>query len=183
MIDSSTAQVDVEPEAQFELEPQIDEELLAWRVVEEHVEAGRFGAAIRDAEAGGLEPEGDQAATLARAYAGVVRALEGTAPLLTGNRALRAGQLYLEANEPRDALDMFELALEQTPGSTSARTFRDESRRALVEQEYLNGLRAFQRRQLDTAIVHFDRALEIDPGHRNANVTRAQALELQSTTR
>jgi Tfp pilus assembly protein PilF len=66
---------------------------------------------------------------------------------------------------------------------TSARTFRDELRRALVEQEYLNGLRAFQRRQLDTAIVHFDRALEIDPSHRNANVNRAQVLELQSTTR
>ena len=109
-----------------EVEPQPKEEVSSWSVVEEHVEAGRYGAAIRDAEAGGLDPEGEAAATLARAYAGVARALEGTAPLLTGNRALRAGQLYLEAEQPRDALEMFELALEQTPGSTSARTFRDE---------------------------------------------------------
>jgi len=75
------------------------------------------------------------------------------------------------------------LALEKTPGSTAARAFRDESRRALVDQEYWDGLRAFQRRQLDAAITHFDRALEIDPEHRNANINRAQALELQSTTR
>jgi tetratricopeptide (TPR) repeat protein len=166
-----------------ETEPSPIEEATPWQLVEEHVDAGRYGAAIRDAEASGLMPEGAAAAKLAQAYAGVARELEESATLLAGTRALRAGQLYLEAGRPRDALEMFELALEKTPGSTAARAFRDEARRKLVDQEYLEGLRAFQRRQLDTAIAHFDRALEIDPGHRNANLNRAQALELQGTAR
>jgi tetratricopeptide (TPR) repeat protein len=166
-----------------EVEPLPKEEVTSWHIVEEHVDAGRYGAAIRDAEASGLMPEGAAAATLAQAYAGIARELEGSATLLADTRALRAGQLYLEADQPRDALEMFELALEKTPGSTAARAFRDEARRALVDQEYWDGLRAFQRRQLDAAIAHFDRALEIDPEHRNANINRAQALELQSTAR
>jgi len=166
-----------------EAEPAPKEEVTPWRLIEEHVDAGRYGAAIRDAEASGLMPEGAAAATLAKAYAGIARELEQSATLLAGTRALRAGQLYLEAGQPGEALEMFELALEKTPGSTAARAFRDEARRELVDQEYWEGLRAFQRRQLDTAIAHFDRALEIDPEHRNANINRAQALELQSTTR
>jgi tetratricopeptide (TPR) repeat protein len=166
-----------------EAEPVSEEEVTPWQIIEDHIKAGRYGAAIRDAEANDIMPEGNDAATLARAYEGIAHELEETATLLAGTRALRAGQLYLEAEQPRDALEMFELALEKTPGSTVARAFRDEARRELVDQEYWEGLRAFQRRQLDAAIAHFDRALEIDPGHRNANINRAQALELQSTTR
>ena len=166
-----------------EVEPAPAVEVTPWQLVEDHVEAGRYGAAIRYAEANGIMPEGADAATLALAYAEIARELEESATLVAGTRALRAGQLYLEAGQPREALEMFDLALEKTPGSTVARAFRDEARRELVDQEYWEGLRAFQRRQLDAAIAHFDKALEIDPQHRNANINRAQALELQSTTR
>lgn len=153
----------------------------AWTRIVGYIEAGRYGAAILDAEATGVMPEGEDAAILAHAYAGVARELESSAKILAGSRALRAGQLYLDANRARDALEMFDLALQLTPASTSARALRDQTRQRVVEAEYQAGLRAFQRQQLDDAIAHFDRALEIDPSHRAATLNRAEAIELQST--
>lgn len=145
------------------------------------VESGRYGAAIFEAEAKGYAPQGEDAAILAHAYAGVARSLETSTKLLAGSRALRAGQLYLEAGRARDALEMFDLALQLTPASTAARALRDRTRQRVVEVEYEAGLLAFQRRQLDVAITHFDRALEIDPSHRDATLNRAQALEARGT--
>jgi Tfp pilus assembly protein PilF len=75
---------------------------------------------------------------------------------------------------------MLELAVTLTPASTAARALRDEARREVVATEYREGVEAFQRRQLDDAIAHWDRALEIDPDHRDAQINRAQAIELKS---
>jgi len=153
-----------------------------WEMIVEYIDAGRFGAAVLEAEAAGLAPDGERAGILATAYEGVARELGSNAKLLAGTRALRAGQLYMDADRPRDALPMFDFALELTPGSTSARALRDQARESLVAAEYHAGLRAFQREQLDDAIAHFDRALEIDPTHRDATINRAQAVELRTTS-
>jgi hypothetical protein len=78
----------------------------AWARIVSNVEAERFGAAIQEAEAKGVAPEGEDAALLARAYAGVARELETSAKLLAGSRALRAGQLYLESKPTGCARDV-----------------------------------------------------------------------------
>jgi Tfp pilus assembly protein PilF len=158
-------------------EPTPDE---PWNRIASNIEAGRYGAAILEAESEGVMPDGEKAAVLAHAYAGVARELESSAKLLAGSRALRAGQLYLDADRPRDALLMFDLALRLTPASTTARALRDQTRARVVDAEYQAGLLAFQRQQLDDAIAHFDQALEIDPTHRDATTNRAQAIEMRS---
>ena len=45
---------------------------------------------------------------------------------------------------------------------------------------YRAGLTAFQRQDLDGAIAAWDRVLAIDPEHRNAQLQKAQALELKA---
>ena len=179
--DTKSAAVAVE-EPREEIDTENEGEVRdSWTMIVEFIQAGRYGAAVLEAEAARITPEGDRAAILAQAYEGVARELGSSATLLAGTRALRAGQLYMEGGLPRNALAMFDFALQLTPGSTSARALRDQARQSVVEAEYHAGLRAFQREQLDDAITHFDRALEIDPSHHDATINRAHAIELRST--
>jgi len=141
---------------------------------------GRYGAAIREAEAKGLVPTGEEAAVLASAYAANARQLETSNVLHAGAQALRAGQLYLEANHSVEAYEVLELAVRLTPGSTSARAMRDVARREVVELEYRAGVAAFNRQDLPGAVTHWDRALALDPQHRNSTLNRSQAMELMS---
>ena len=44
---------------------------------------------------------------------------------------------------------------------------------------YRIGVAAFQKQDLDRAIAAWDKTLAIDPDHKNAQLNRAQALELK----
>ena len=48
------------------------------------------------------------------------------------------------------------------------------------EPHYRTGVQAAQRQDLDGAIAAFDRVLAINPEHRNAQLQRAQAVELKA---
>ncbi len=151
---------------------------IAWLDVKQMIAANRFGAAIREAESKGIMPRGSDAALLASAYASNARELQNANALHAGAQALRAGQLYLDANQPREALEMLDLAIRLTPGSTAARAMRDAARRDVVDLEYREGVEAFDANDLAGAIGHWDRALELNPDHRDSAINRAQAAEL-----
>jgi len=148
-----------------------------WVVVDS---AGRFDAAIKDAEAARVTPNGAQAVVLASAYAGNARAIQGTNATEAAAQALRAGQLYLEtANRPVDAIAPLELAVMLAPMDNRAMTLLATAKTRVSEGYYRDGVTAFQRQDLDGAIAAWDRALAIDPNHRNAQLNRAQAIELK----
>ena len=74
-----------------------------WISIRENVAAGRFDAAIKDAETAQVRPNAAQAVILASAYAGNAKAVQTTNPMEAAAQALRAGQLYLEtANRPQE---------------------------------------------------------------------------------
>jgi tetratricopeptide (TPR) repeat protein len=50
----------------------------------------------------------------------------------------------------------------------------------LANEYYEQGLVAFQRQDLDAAIVAWDKVLAIDPNYKNAQLSRAQAIRLKS---
>jgi tetratricopeptide (TPR) repeat protein len=152
----------------------------ALQPIAELIGEGRYGAAIREAEAKNMIPTGENAAVLASAYAANARQLENSNVLHAGAQALRAGQLYLEANRSYEAFDVLDLAVRLTPGSTSARAMSDVARREVVEIEYRSGVAAFNRNDLEAAMVHWDRALALDPMHHNSTLNRSQAMELMS---
>jgi len=145
-----------------------------WISIRENVSAGRFDAAIKDAEAARVTPNGAQAVVLASAYAGNARAIQGTNATEAAAQALRAGQLYLEtANRPVDAIAPLELAVMLAPMDNRAMTLLATAKTRVSEGYYRDGVTAFQRQDLDGAIAAWDRALAIDPkaapGSRLAN--------------
>jgi len=151
-----------------------------WISIRENVAAGRFDAAIRDAETARVTPNGAQAIVLASAYAGNARAIQATNATEAAAQAFRAGQLYLEtANRPADAIAPLELAMMLSPMDNRAVTLLATAKTRVSEGYYRDGVAAFQRQDLDGAIAAWDRALAVDPNHRNAQLNRAQAVELK----
>ena len=151
-----------------------------WVSIRENVTAGRFDAAIKDAETARVTPNGAQAVVLASAYAGNARAIQATNATESAAHAVRAGQLYLEtANRPADAIAPLELAVMLTPMDNRAVTMLATAKGRVSEAYYRDGVAAFQRQDLDNAIAAWDRALAVDPNHRNAQLNRAQAIELK----
>jgi len=151
-----------------------------WISIRENVAAGRFDVAIRDAETARVTPNAAQAVVLASAYAGNARALQASNATEAGAQALRAGRLYLEtANRPQDALAPLELAVMLSPMDNQAQTLLATAKTRVSDTYYRDGVTAFQRQDLDGAIAAWDRALAVDPNHRNAQLNRAQAIELK----
>jgi Tfp pilus assembly protein PilF len=151
-----------------------------WISIRENVAAGRFDAAIRDAETARVTPNGAQAVILASAYVGNARAIQMSNAMEAAAHALRAGQLYLEtANRPADAIAPLELAVMLAPMDNRAQMLLTTAKTRVTDAYYREGVAAFQRQDLDGAIAAWDRALAVDPNHRNAQLNRAQAIELK----
>jgi tetratricopeptide (TPR) repeat protein len=151
-----------------------------WASIREDVAAGRFDSAIREAESNRVTPDRAQSLVLASAYLGNARTLRGSDPKSASAQAMRAAQLYLEnADRAEDAVDALQLAVEINPTDAPAKTLLASTAGKAAESYYRTGVAAFQRQDLDKAIAAWDRALAIDPTHRNAQLSRAQALELK----
>ena len=151
-----------------------------WAIVRDEVAAGRWEVAIREAETNRLTPDRTQAVMLANAYLSNARATRTANARLAGAQALRAGQLFLEsADRPEDAIEPLQLAVTLVPADMRAQTLLASARGKAADVHYRTGLAAFQRQDLDRAIASWDRALVIDPGHKNAQLNRAQAVELK----
>jgi Tfp pilus assembly protein PilF len=151
-----------------------------WVAIRQAVAAGRFDDAIRQAEGSQVRPDAAQAVVLASAYAGNATAIRASNAAQAGTQALRAGQLYLEtANRPEDALEPLRLAIAINPGDARAQMLLTSAKAKAADIYYRNGVAAFQKQDLDGAIAAWDKTLTIDPDHRNAQLNRAQAIELK----
>jgi tetratricopeptide (TPR) repeat protein len=151
-----------------------------WMTIRDEVAAGRFDAAIREAETNRVTPDRAQSLLLASAYLGNAKAARASDPKTASAHAMRAAQLYLEnAERAEDAVEALQLAIAINPNDAPAKTLLVSTASKAAETYYRTGVAAFQRQDLDKAIAAWDRALAIDPTHRNAQLSRAQALELK----
>lgn len=151
-----------------------------WVSIRADVAAGRYENAIRTAEERNVKPDRAQAVLLASAYSSNANAVRMADAMLAQAQALRAGQLYLDpANRPEDAIAPLALALEIDPLNVQAQNLSGVAKTRAADSYYRAGLVAFQRQDLDGAIGAWDKALSIDPNHRNAQLNRAQAVELK----
>jgi Tfp pilus assembly protein PilF len=151
-----------------------------WPTIRQAVAAGRFDDAIKEAEVRKVRPDAAQAVTLAAAYAGSARALRMSNAPQAGTQAVRAGQLYLEiANRPEDALEPLRLAIAINPADARAQMLLSTAKGKAADIHYRAGVAAFQKQDLDGAIAAWDKTLAIEPDHKNAQLNRAQAVELK----
>ena len=70
-------------------------------------------------------------------------------------------------------------ALQRSPGHAEATRRRDAARTNLVRTLDREATQAFQRQNLDLAIVKWDRVLELDPANRKARLERDRAADLK----
>ena len=151
-----------------------------WVAIRQAVGAGRFDDAIKEAETLRVNPNAAQAVVLAAAYAGNAKVLRTSNAAQAGTQAVRAGQLYLEtANRPEEALEPLRLAVAINPGDARAQMLLTSAKNKAADINYRIGVAAFQKQDLDRAIAAWDKTLAIDPEHKNAQLNRAQALELK----
>jgi tetratricopeptide (TPR) repeat protein len=66
-----------------------------------------------------------------------------------------------------------------TPNATPVVAANETSSKPSAEQYYQDGLIAFQRQDLDSAISNWDKVLAIDPNYKDTQLNRAQALQLK----
>lgn len=90
----------------------------------------------------------------------------------------QGGLQALSRGNPEKAYELFGQALKINPRHAGAQDKLRESRAAAVEAHYKKAVGAFRKQDLEGAIQHCDKALEIDPDSERVKILRAQALEL-----
>jgi lipoprotein NlpI len=71
------------------------------------------------------------------------------------------------------------LAIAINPADVRAQALLTTAKTRAADIYYRSGVAAFQKQDLDGAIAAWDKTLAIDPDHKNAQLNRAQAIELK----
>ncbi len=97
---------------------------------------------------------------------------DAAALIAKGIELQRAGNL-------EGAYTAFSEAAQRDPGNRDAVMQRDGARQAMIRRYDREAAQAFQRQNLDLAIVKWNRVLELDPANQKAKLERERALELK----
>lgn len=101
-------------------------------------------------------------------------------------RIAQAAQYADEANRRLDegdrlaAMENYRQAVELDPDNQAYQTGLASVAQQLVDEYHREALLAYRRQQLDLSIEMWDRLLAIDPGHADAQVYRAKAIDLKN---
>ncbi|MFN3231860.1 MAG: tetratricopeptide repeat protein [Alphaproteobacteria bacterium] len=155
-------------------------EATGWDKVNGLAASGDYNEAAKTLE--GMEGQIDRsnAVSAARILMTSATELGRTDALASASRSLMAGKLYMNvADQPEMALEALQLSTSLDPANIEAQELLSTAQATVADQHYREGLAAYRKQELDQAIASWDRVLEIDPEHANANLYRAQALDLK----
>lgn len=152
-----------------------------WDEIRDDVAKGKHKRAIEKIEEIGLENDIStaQLELAASTYAARAGALRSGNSGSASEFFIKSSEIYLRLEKPEEALRAAESAVQASPGHKGARKAAVTAKQSVAEKYYRMGSAAFQKQELDAAVAHWSRVLEIDPGHSNAKLRRAQALELK----
>jgi tetratricopeptide (TPR) repeat protein len=145
------------------------------------LKGGRFADAARLADAGHISTGKIDPALLANVYLRAANAEKHDDPVPADQHAREAGVLYLNVlKNAETARTAFLLAVSAQPDDTAAQTGLDSANDQLAAEYFQRGLTAFQRQDLDGAISAWDKVLAIKPSDFDAQLNRAQAVQLKT---
>ena len=145
------------------------------------VKAGHFIDAAHAAEAGNLTPGKIPAAMLANAYFRAAAAEKSSDAGSADVHARKAGELYLKTlRNFAQSRAAFLLALSVQGNDAAAQAGLDAATEKLAAEYFRRGLIAFQHQDLDAAIAAWDRELVLKPADHDAQLNRAQAVQLKA---
>lgn len=138
---------------------------------------GDYASAVDLYEAGSAS--GASEALAAEAYDKYAASLRTSAPSQAAAHYAKAGDLYMQTSDYINAYRVLGIAGGLAPANTGISESLVMARQGAVDELYRQGASAFQRQELETTIERMNAVLDIDPGHENAKMYRAQAVELQ----
>lgn len=167
----------VQPAAVAKIELPLD----PWDAFRAAVASGQYGVAAKDADVLSLGFGNGMASLVADTYLRAAAEEQHTDPVAAGTHAEKAGDIFLKSlKEPEKARTAFQLALSLLPADAAARSGLQKAEHQIADKYYRRGLIAFQHQNLDEAISDWNMVLAIDPNYRDAQLNRAQALQLKS---
>ncbi|RMF04416.1 MAG: hypothetical protein D6773_06470 [Alphaproteobacteria bacterium] len=120
-----------------------------------------------------------QANIAADIYADYADTLAEGDPDAAAGYFVTASALYRSTGRDDEAFEVLEAASALRPGDAETAGALTRVRNELADKYHRQASAAYRRQQLDEAIAIWDHVLEIDPDHNNAQVLRAQAMELK----
>ena len=117
--------------------------------------------------------------TLITIYQGYAKENVNTNPYIAADAYHHLSELFESSNDMESALGALENALSANADHTQAVDSLKNLKPRLVAKYYRTASAAFGRQDLDTTIEYADKVLALEPEHANAQLYRAQAVELQ----
>lgn len=150
-----------------------------WKEIEADIRHHRYDEAVELSEANHFAPSRAQARIVAIAYAASANVKRTSNPQACAHYATRAGQYYLDADEPAKAMEALDIALAIESGNAEAIALRQQASHIIAVRKYKEGMVAFQKQDLDGAISAWDRVVALEPDYKDVQLSRAQALKLR----
>jgi tetratricopeptide (TPR) repeat protein len=154
---------------------------VGWDEIQLDIAKGRNAAAIEKMDEIGWrdDSDGGHQQLAATAFKAEAAAQETKSGILAATYYGNASYLFVKLGKPDEALQAATRASELNPGDKEIQNILASAKQASAEDHYRMGSTSFQKQELDAAIAHWDEVLKIDPKHSNAQLRRAQALELK----
>jgi tetratricopeptide (TPR) repeat protein len=150
-----------------------------WKEIEADVRHHRYGEAVELFDANEFTANRAQARVIASAYAAEAKAKRERNPQICARYAMKAGQLYFDADEPAKAMEALDIALAAAPGDAEAAALRQQAAHKIADRKYKEGMIAFQHQDLDGAIAAWDKVVALEPEYKDVQLNRSQALKLK----
>jgi len=171
---NNDAKAEIPQELREDVTPPVVENIVS---IDELILAGMFSEA---AEFSNTAPEGSLSnETLIVVYKGFAEESLASNPYVAADAYHRLSELYEQTNDMELALNALNNALSANADHASAADGLASLKPRLVANYYRSASAAFGRQDLETTIQYADKVLALEPDHANAQLYRAQALELQ----
>lgn len=154
-----------------------------WKEIEADIRQRRYDEAITLSETNEFAPSRAQIRVMASAYAADAKAKRESDPQTCARHAVKAGQFYLDADEPVKAIETLDIALAAAPGDAQVAALHQQASHRIADRKYREGMIAFQKQDLDGAIAAWDRVVALEPDYKDVQLNRSQALKLKENLR
>jgi tetratricopeptide (TPR) repeat protein len=139
----------------------------------------QYSVAAKLADLNKFDPRNGRAAVLADTYMRAAASEKKTRAAAA--HARKAGEIFLGIlKQPEKARRAFQVALSLVPSDVAANAGLKHANDQVTEKYYRRGLIAFQHQDLDGAIAAWNIVLSIDPGYRDAQLNRDEAIQLKA---
>ncbi|MBV1905364.1 MAG: tetratricopeptide repeat protein [Pseudomonadales bacterium] len=141
------------------------------------IASGNYAEAVTLIES--LPADSADTETVSAVYFGYAEQTSKSNPYIAADTYYSLSELYQQSNDWESAVAVLKQALILNPDHVKAEKSIYKLQNKLAEEYYRKASAAFRRQDLDTTIAFSDKVLALNPEHSDAQLYRAQAIELK----